>query len=149
MSEWMKIDLFDAYEINRNGSIRNATTHKILKPTLNDYARVYLRKNSKTHTLYVHRLVALQFIPNPDSLPFVDHINRNKTDNRVENLRWASVSENGQNTNAFNISSFYTNGTEYFAFQKMINGEVHRKAFKTLDQAIHYRNCFLDSLLSS
>jgi hypothetical protein len=45
-------------------------------------------------TEYVHRLVAETFIPNPNNLPFIDHINANRLDNRVENLRWCTEKQN-------------------------------------------------------
>ena len=44
-----------------------------------------------------HRLVAELYLPNPDNLPIVDHINRVRDDNRLENLRWVSIEENNQN----------------------------------------------------
>lgn len=61
------------------------------------------RSDMKTWFKQVHRLVAEQFIPNPENKPQVDHINRgyvNRSDNRVVNLRWATRSENAQNQDA-------------------------------------------------
>lgn len=57
---------------------------------------LYTRVDYKTYT--IHRLVAETFIPNPENLPEVDHINRIKTDNRVDNLRWSSVKDNRRNS---------------------------------------------------
>lgn len=54
------------------------------------YLRVPLSKNGKTVLHHIHRLVAEAFIPNPDNLPEVNHIDENKSNNCVENLEWCN-----------------------------------------------------------
>ena len=72
---------------------------KIFTPSQNPQGYYYttLHKNKKTKTVRVHRLVAQAFIPNPENKPYIDHINTIKTDNRVQNLRWATQKENCNN----------------------------------------------------
>ena len=56
----------------------------------NGYCTVSLYKNFNSKDIRVHRLVGEAFIPNPDNLPFINHIDENKQNNRVENLEWCT-----------------------------------------------------------
>lgn len=58
------------------------------------YYRVILCKDGKLNYLTVHRIIGLTFIDNPYNKPTINHINGIKTDNRVENLEWNTMSEN-------------------------------------------------------
>lgn len=88
------------YEVSNQGHVRNRATGKILKPYLDPHGYFSFRlANNKVQTKkYMHRLVAEAFIENPDKLPLVDHINRDRLDNRLENLRWSSHTGNMLNT---------------------------------------------------
>ena len=59
-----------------------------------NYSIVGLSKNSSRRTRYVHRLVALHFVPNPDNLPEVNHKDGNKLNCRADNLEWTTRKEN-------------------------------------------------------
>ena len=84
--------------VNNNGSlVLLKGKYKLLTPDVKGYLRTHIRKNNKGKPYKVHRLVAEAFIPNPDNKPEVDHINTDKKDNRVENLRWVTAKENSDN----------------------------------------------------
>lgn len=66
------------------------------QPAANGYMVVYLRQNGKNLRRYVHRLVATEFIDNPEGKPEVNHKDGDKTNNRVCNLEWVTREENIQ-----------------------------------------------------
>lgn len=123
--EWRPVVGFEGlYEVSSQGKIRSLDRRvptkkegvtalrkgRVLNPWLVEgYPRVALRHpNSPKHKhLHVHRILAQAFIPNPDNLPIVRHLNDVKTDNRLDNLAWGTVTDNeidkvrnGNNLNA-------------------------------------------------
>lgn len=80
------------YTISNLGIVRSLLTNKIMKQTITDQgrARVNLRyaKTREYKSLLVHRLVAGNFLPNPNNLPEVNHKDCNPLNNRVDNLEW-------------------------------------------------------------
>jgi hypothetical protein len=99
---WKVIEDFPEYAVSTLGQVKriqqsyNKPRGKLLRPALtkDGYLRVSLSKNKKHKSLLVHRLVALAYIPNPDTLPEVNHLNGIKTDNSVENLEWCTHKRN-------------------------------------------------------
>lgn len=89
-------EMFDSYLVYDDGRVQNKKTSKFLKPeiTKNGYYRVTLCAGGKTNRFLLHRLVALRFIPNPDNLPCVNHLDGNKGNNAVSNLEWVTYSTN-------------------------------------------------------
>lgn len=93
---WRDIDVCQwKYEVSSLGNIRHKKNKKNLWKNLS-YWYVYqtLSNNWKPKRFRLHRLIAWAFIPNPKCKPFVNHKNWIKTDNRVENLEWATEREN-------------------------------------------------------
>lgn len=82
---------------NWNGAIANHS-EKILKPRINSYGyeRVSLRDGKSTKELFIHRLVAQAFIPNPNKYPEINHKDENPLNNHVDNLEWCTHIYNNQ-----------------------------------------------------
>lgn len=101
-----------------------------LKPIVHSdgYMYVNLREKEKTKQLYIHRLVAITFIDNLDSLPQVNHINGIKSDNRVENLEWVTGSQNMVHASKS-------------GFLNPISGERHYCAKLSTEQVKEIRAC--------
>lgn len=86
---------FENYQISDDGRVWSKKSNKWLKPIdVNGYKKVSLYKNGKEYQRLVHRLVAEAFIPNPNNYEEINHINEDKSDNRVENLEWCTSSYN-------------------------------------------------------
>ena len=103
MEEWRDITIelgFSRYQVSSLGRLCNKKTMRISQAKANQggYIRVaVVHDEGKTSTVQLHILVANTFIPNPDNKLTVDHINRIRNDNRVENLQWATMAEQSIN----------------------------------------------------
>lgn len=101
---WRDIEGFDGYQVSNMGRVKNLNYNRtgeerVLQATDNGqkYLVLSLCKDGKKYNKRVHRLVAEAFLPNPDNKPEIDHINTDRRDNRVENLRWCTNKENINN----------------------------------------------------
>ena len=109
--KWLPVVGYEGlYEVSNLGRVRslprNTTKGKILAQQITKfgYLKVALVKNNVPKFFQVHRLVAVSFIPNPNNLPQVNHINENKLDNRVENLEWCTAKYNMNYSNSKRVA---------------------------------------------
>lgn len=117
------------YSIDKNGTIFSHTSGKILKPYPNHkgYLMVQLYKREQSKRISVHRLVALTFIPNQDNLPEIDHIDTNRQNNNVENLRWCTRKENCNNPLSLKHAGDSRRGEKHHLFGKSLSEETKFK----------------------
>ena len=111
VEEWRDISGYSNYQVSTIGRVMNVKSGRVLKTTTHrgGYHQLTLSLNSNCTTYEVHRLVGLAFIPNPMNKPSVDHIDSNaKLNNTIENLRWATRTEQEANKpKQLNTSSNY------------------------------------------
>jgi hypothetical protein len=142
------IDGFENYEISNLGNVRNNKTGRFLKVNVNcwGYCYIGLQKDKKRETKRIHRLVAETFIKKIVDKSFVDHIDNNKLNNSVINLRWCTKQENNRNKS---LQKNNTSGTKGVVFEKRknqwrsritINGVLHHIGYyDKLEDAVQAR----------
>jgi hypothetical protein len=137
---------YETYEIFPDGRVWSNHYCRFMTPNLGEggYYTLGLRQNKIVKTLKIHRLLALTFISNPNNLPCVDHIDRDKTNNNLDNLRWVSIQDNARNC-SLKISNksgypgvFETIWGTWSGFYKF-EGKVISKSFKKLEDAVKWR----------
>jgi len=145
----MQINNYPNYLIYEDGRVQNKKTKRFLKPgNTNGYLYVNLSHQGKHKSHKIHRLVAEHYIDNPENKKTVDHINRDRKDNRIENLRWATYTEQIENRKESCIQKNNTSGHKGISYDKKYKKwrfskqegkkRIH-KLFKTKTEALCYK----------
>ena len=109
-----KIKGYENYVVSNFGNVKNTKSGHILKPGKRiGYDYVNLCKNGNKKHMNIHRLVANSFITNPLNKPFVDHIDNNKTNNNMNNLRWCTSQENNRNSSIGKCNTSKVKGVHF------------------------------------
>ena len=138
--KWKILKENENYSINEKGEIKNNITKKILSPSINKdsgYYQIDLWKNNKSRKYTLHRLVASNFIPNLENRPTVDHIDGNRLNNDISNLRWATYSEQNSRFNTFGVRSEKI---------KVINVNGEELIFNRIKDVAEHFNCNISNI---
>ncbi len=143
------------YFISTHGNVENARTGKLLTPRLSKtgYHTINLYINGKAKDFKVHKLVANAFIDNPHNKQFVDHIDGDKLNNRIDNLRYVTKSQNAMNLSMHVDNTSGAKGVTYHKKSKkwmariMINGkQINIGLYKTIEEATQARKQYANQL---
>jgi hypothetical protein len=126
---------FENYLIIKDGDIYRNITYRKLKCSSdkNGYLKIRLLNKSGRKSMFLHRLLAIQFIPNPLNKPFINHIDGNKSNNKLNNLEWCTHKENMKHAWDNNLYKDYTESI------KKANNAKSIEVFDTLNN-IKYKS---------
>jgi hypothetical protein len=148
VEEYKIIKDFPNYEVSSFGNIRNKKTGRILKPgiTTHGYYKVILYKDRISFNKTIHKLVGESFLPNPYNKQCVDHIDNNKLNNNISNLRYCTQQENcmnrkigSKNTSNYKGISYDNQRNKWRAGIKINGKEYNLGRFDKIEDAINAR----------
>jgi hypothetical protein len=134
MEIWKEIEGYEGlYKISNYGRVKNIKTGRILKSHLNPdgYPIIGLFKDGKQQNIFMHRLVAIAFVENPNNFPFVNHKDENKRNYNIDNLEFCTCK---YNLNYGNAQERKVEKSLVPVVQKTKSGEVI-KIHKSMNQA--------------
>ena len=146
MDEFVDLKDYEGlYKINKQGEVWSCYYKRLMKPTLNKtgYYVIEIVKDKTRKQTFIHRLLAIQYLPNPNNLLMVDHIDRNKINNCLDNLRWASCRTNNLNmgkTSKSGHQNIYIDNYNQYIVNICFNKKRYNKRFYTLNEAIDWRD---------
>jgi hypothetical protein len=127
--------IYDNYVLFENGVVLSLKTNRFVDGNFSNKWYIRIGLNGKVYKM--HRLLAEAFIDNPNGFTCVDHIDRNKLNNDLSNLRWCSQSQNVQNsskrkdntTGEIGIMKCTQKGKPYWQVQVQLDGKRHNRFF--------------------
>jgi hypothetical protein len=122
-----------------NGRIQVCKSRKMIPKNDNGYLRVGLTVDKKQQFFMVHRLIAMAFIPNPENLPFINHKDCDRLNNKIDNLEWCTNMYNSQSINTSkNFGGVYKTPFNKFRARYNSNGIKYGKQFDTIGEAKYW-----------
>lgn len=142
----LPLPLFSHYGISPKGTLYNEKNKRTKKGFIeNGYVKCALYNDDVKLKTTIHRLLGLTYIPNPLSLPTIDHKNRIKTDNNLSNLCWSSYTNQLYNQklrkdNKSGHKNIYVTRPNIYRLEIWNGGARYSKSFNSLEKAILHRN---------
>lgn len=137
------------YEISNYGNVKNISTGKTLKhrTQTRGYKTVRLYNDNGSKNFLIHRLIGIHFIDNPNNYEIIDHIDRNTSNNNINNLRWVNLQTNNYNSDkhkGIHTSKYkgvyYSKKYNHYTSSIVVNGDkIHLGSFKNEEEAYEKR----------
>ncbi len=143
------------YKINKKGEVYSCRKNIILKGGIGTEGYLkfcFVNKNSENNMKPLHRLLGIQFIPNPNNYEFIDHLDNNKLNNNLDNLRWIDKSGNSRNykkKRKYDLpTGVYTRGKKFVVRMKLNKKTTHIGTFNTIEEASEAYEKKYDEIMS-